>query len=236
MNPDDYTSDDNRKRYRENEEQSFSKSKKVSRTPDKRNTEEDKLDQILNMMANLTKETQDLKIHVKEIKEEQRQYREKMRELRIELEELRQENGEVRRENEHMKKELEDVKVRLERIDRARKENNVIVQGMTIDTGDRRLLKETMENFMKKELDINIKIEEAVKLGNKTCLVRLPNKEEKIKELQIQKEIAKIANDEIKKGKRVKIKHNKSIIDGRERKWNKNKNHLDEVFQNVSKN
>uniref|UniRef100_A0A6P7GP88 Golgin subfamily A member 6-like protein 7 n=1 Tax=Diabrotica virgifera virgifera TaxID=50390 RepID=A0A6P7GP88_DIAVI len=181
MNPDDYTSDDNRKRYRENEEQSFSKSKKVSRTPDKRNTEEDKLDQILNMMANLTKETQDLKIHVKEIKEEQRQYREKMRELRIELEELRQENGEVRRENEHMKKELEDVKVRLERLDRARKENNVIVQGMTIDTGDRRLLKETMENFMKKELDINIKIEEAVKLGNKTCLVRLPNKEEKIK-------------------------------------------------------
>uniref|UniRef100_A0A6P7H1E8 Golgin subfamily A member 6-like protein 7 n=1 Tax=Diabrotica virgifera virgifera TaxID=50390 RepID=A0A6P7H1E8_DIAVI len=181
MNPDDYTSDDNRKRYRGNEEQSFSKSKKVSRTPDKRNTEEDKLDQILNMMANLTKETENSRIHVKEIKEEQRQYREKMRELRIELEELRQENGEVRRENEHMKKELEDVKVRLERLDRARKENNVIVQGMTIDTGDRRLLKETMENFMKKKLDINIKIEEAVKLGNKTCLVRLPNKEEKIK-------------------------------------------------------
>ncbi|XP_050515002.1 trichohyalin-like [Diabrotica virgifera virgifera] len=127
MNPDDYTSDDNRKRYRENEEQSFSKSKKVSRTPDKRNTEEEKLDQILNMMANLTKETQDLKIHAKKIKEEQRQYREEMRELRIELEELRQENGEVRRENEHMKKELEDVKVRLERLDRARKENNVII-------------------------------------------------------------------------------------------------------------
>ncbi|XP_050515003.1 golgin subfamily A member 6-like protein 7 [Diabrotica virgifera virgifera] len=181
MNPDDYTSDDNRKRYRENEEQSFSKSKKVSRTPDKRNTEEEKLDQILNMMANLTKETQDLKIHAKKIKEEQRQYREEMRELRIELEELRQENGEVRRENEHMKKELEDVKVRLERLDRARKENNVI-------------------------------------------------------ELQIQKEIVKIANDEIRKGKRVQIKHNKLIIDGRERKWYKNKNQLDEVFQNVLKN
>ncbi|CAH1232641.1 unnamed protein product [Diabrotica balteata] len=85
------------------------------------------------MIKNLTIELQELKTDIKEVKTEQKQYREEMRELKTEEAELKQENSEIWKENEQIKKDLIDTKGRLERLDKIRKENNVIIQGMTIE-------------------------------------------------------------------------------------------------------
>ncbi|XP_028138967.2 uncharacterized protein LOC114333306 [Diabrotica virgifera virgifera] len=207
-----------------NLEELFRKSKKVFRSPNKTPNEDNKLDQIIKMMHDLTKETKNLTTEVKEIKNEQRKYWEELNDLKTELEKVKQENQTKHKEKEEMKKELNDMKIRVQRLEKERKVNNVVIQGLTIDTIDRNALKQAVGNFMEKEMNINVQIEEAIKLGEKTCLVKLQNKFEKEKimqnkaklkhikdykvyinnditkeELQTQKSIRQVANEEISK-------------------------------------
>uniref|UniRef100_A0A6P7H2N3 Spindle pole body component 110-like n=1 Tax=Diabrotica virgifera virgifera TaxID=50390 RepID=A0A6P7H2N3_DIAVI len=202
--------------------------------------EDNKLDQIIKMMHDLTTETKNLTTEVKEIKNEQRKYWEELNDLKTELEKVKQENQTKHKEKEEMKKELNYMKIRVQRLEKERKVNNVVIQGLPIDTIDRNALKQTVGSFMEKEMNINVQIEEVIKLGEKTCLVKLQNKFEKEKimqnkaklkhikgnkvyinnditkeELQTQKKIRQVANEEINKGKSVTIKYNKLIIDGK---------------------
>ncbi|XP_050503685.1 uncharacterized G-patch domain protein DDB_G0278987-like [Diabrotica virgifera virgifera] len=57
----DYTSEDSKKRSLEiDADNIFNKSKKLSRTPTKQQKDENKIDQLLKMMQNLTDQTQNL--------------------------------------------------------------------------------------------------------------------------------------------------------------------------------
>uniref|UniRef100_A0A6P7HG08 Uncharacterized protein LOC114348251 isoform X4 n=1 Tax=Diabrotica virgifera virgifera TaxID=50390 RepID=A0A6P7HG08_DIAVI len=131
------------------------------------------------MMQVLTEETKNLAAEVKDIKEDQREYWKELRELRDEIEKVKQANQKSQIEKDEMKKELNDTKLRLEKLEKERKANNVVIQGLQIDTNDRDILRQTIGNFMEAEMNIKVKIDEVIKLGEKTCLVKLPNHHEK---------------------------------------------------------
>uniref|UniRef100_A0A6P7GZ02 Vimentin-like isoform X3 n=1 Tax=Diabrotica virgifera virgifera TaxID=50390 RepID=A0A6P7GZ02_DIAVI len=213
------------------------------------------------MMQVLTEETKNLAAEVKDIKEDQREYWKELRELRDEIEKVKQANQKSQIEKDEMKKELNDTKLRLEKLEKERKANNVVIQGLQIDTNDRDILRQTIGNFMEAEMNIKVKIDEVIKLGEKTCLVKLPNHHEKEtvmknkaklqhakdrrvfinndmtkEDLQVQKKIRQVGHEEANKGKNVKVKFNKLIINGKTMKWNKNSNQLEESPEGNPKN
>lgn len=261
MDSDDYTSEDTKKRSR-NEDDGivFNRSKKINRTPTKQQKDENKLDQILHMMQNLTEQTKHLTSEIKEIKEEQREYRNEIRELKKEMDDIKQSNRKLENENYEMKQELKNVMKKIDQYEKEKKTNNVIVQGIPMKNSNPNKLKETITDFMKKELGIDVKIDEAYKLSEKTCLVKTTSRNEKMKimqnksklrtvkpviyinndltqeEMKIQKEILKIAKTEKTKGKNVQVGHQKLNIDGAIWKWNKEKNELVGIEHATSKN
>ncbi|XP_050512959.1 uncharacterized protein MCAP_0864-like [Diabrotica virgifera virgifera] len=224
MNSD--TSDEIKKRGREGDDGTFNESKKTARTTIDSHNQEKKLDQIIRMMQDLTEETKNLAAEVKDIKEDQREYWKELRELRDEIEKVKQANQKSQIEKDEMKKELNDTKLRLEKLEKERKANNVVIQGLQIDTNDRDILRQTIGNFMEAEMNIKVKIDEVIKLGEKTCLVKLPNHHEKEtvmknkaklqhakdrrvfinndmtkEDLQVQKKIRQVGHEEANKGK-----------------------------------
>lgn len=249
---DEGTSEDGRKRGRKDDGcEIFNKSKRTQRTPIKhKQNEEGKLDTLIQMMQNITAE-------IKEIRAEQKDYRKDIRELRKKLEETNQTNREIQKENEEIKEELRITKNRVEYLEKEQKAKNVIVQGLEIDTSDPGVLKEVMTAFMCKELNIEVKIDEAFKLGNKMCLIKTASKDEKNKimqnknklrlrgqdpiyinndltreEMRIQLEIRKRAREERAKGNQTKVGYQRITIQGQLWKWNKDRNILEEVPKN----
>uniref|UniRef100_A0A6P7F423 Uncharacterized protein LOC114326313 n=1 Tax=Diabrotica virgifera virgifera TaxID=50390 RepID=A0A6P7F423_DIAVI len=149
----DYTSEDSKKRSLEiDADNIFNKSKKLSRTPTKQQKDENKIDQLLKMMQNLTDQTQSLTSEVKGIKEEQREYRNDLRELRKEINEFKQSNQQLQKENDEMKQELKIVKMKVEKFEKERKANNIIVQGLPMDTKNPNVVNEVMADFVEREL------------------------------------------------------------------------------------
>lgn len=236
MDSEDYTSED-AKRKREAEDILFNRSKKTHRTPDKKKDE--KLDLLIDLVRGLTLET-------KQIRQDQEETKNEIRKIREENKQLIRENQEIREENKNMKKHINEVENRLERMEKEKRMNNVIVNGLNIDTADNKILKKTVERLFEEQLQVRIEVSNTVKLGEKTCLVQLKN--EKDKELVMDnkfklqalknerifinhdmtkmdrekmKEIRKIAKQEKEKGKQVKIGYNKIEIDGIVWRWNK---------------
>lgn len=261
MDSDDYTSEDSKKRNRVDDGELFIKSKKTMRTPAKGSQTEVKLDQILSLMHNLTRDTQQLTTEVRDIKNEQMEYRKEIGELRKEIEEIKLENLKIRNEKCKIEKELSETKDRMEKLEKESKINNIVLQGLQIENDDSAALRDVMTNFIKKEMNIEVKVDDAIKLGYKTCLVKLKDKQDKnlvmknkhklrhIKgkqvyinndltkeELLIQKTIRLVAKEEKKNGKEIKFRHNKLIIDGKVWKWNKDQNQLVEIELVNSKN
>lgn len=134
---------------------------------------------------------------------------------------------------------------RLELLEGEKRKNNIVVQGVGIETNNPEELRNKMEKFLEKELQIKTAVESSVKLGEKTCLVRLANQEEKRKVMlnkqklrfkseerlfiqddlskkdrEIQKKIKMKAIEERDKGKRVKIGFRKMYIETEEWRWN----------------
>lgn len=240
MDSDDYTTDEGkRKRNPENKEaELFCRSKKTMRTPDKAGKGEDKLERIMDMIKGLVTE-------VKELRREQGEFRNV-------LVELKKENEKIKEQNKEMETQIKILNDRIEKMENEKRRNNVIMQGLAIDTNNQGLLKEVVRNIMKKHLEIDVKIKSARKLGQKTCLIELENVEEKIKVMinknklrllkedkiymnddlskkdrEIQEKIRKRANMEKRNGKNVKIGFRKIFVDGMEWRWNLEKEELE---------
>lgn len=258
-----YASEDGKKRSRKDEDgEIFNKSKKIYRTPNKNiSKEENKLDELIKMVQNLTTQTSEISVEIKEIKDEQREYRDEIRKLKDEMEEVKQSNLAIRKENNELKKELKYTTDRMEKLEREQKANNVVIQGLTIDTYDQEVIKEKVTNFIEQKLNINIKIEKTQKLGDKTYLVKVTSRTEKLKimqnkkklrllqedriyinddltkeEMRIQREVRRKANEEKNKGKKTKVGYQKVTIDGKLWSWNKEKDMLEAVKVVISKN
>lgn len=56
--------------------------------------------------------------------------------------------------------------------------------GLKIDTGESVTFKEAMTNFIKQYLDVDVKVDRAYKLENRTCVLKLENLQDKTMILQ----------------------------------------------------
>ncbi|KAI4454299.1 hypothetical protein MML48_9g00009569 [Holotrichia oblita] len=169
---------------------------------------------------------------VQQVEEKQDRYMEEMKGIKLE-------NERVKKENEELKKEIRSVKSRLDRLEGVNRRRNAIVQGLKIETNDQDQLKAKVEDILKKYLEIQIEIKTVKQLGPRTCLIELKNTEDKIKimknkaklreyregkiyinddmtkkEREIQGRIREKAKEERTKGKNVKIKFQKLIVEG----------------------
>uniref|UniRef100_A0A1Y1M2F4 Uncharacterized protein n=1 Tax=Photinus pyralis TaxID=7054 RepID=A0A1Y1M2F4_PHOPY len=260
-NEDSSTDEGKRKRSKDEEEGSEDSSisrketsspdkKKIHRSPGKMEQKENaKIDQILGILQNLS-------IEVNQIRTDQREYNKELKKLKEENEMIRKENNSIKKEFKEMKEQLDETNERLERLERERRRNNVVVSGLELDN-DPSSLKEDIGNFIQQELGVGVNIKTAFKIGPKLCLIQLETFEDKIKILQnkmklrnmgeekvfinndltrkerdIDKQIRKRAEEERKLGKTVKIGYQKITIEGREWRWNRRKNAVEEVASN----
>lgn len=256
MDSDDYSTDEgSKKRNREEEESPFYKSKKTQRSPAKAtNISEDKLDKVLNMMSNLSTQVQSLTAEVQKMGKDQNKLAEEIKSLRLENETLIKENKEIKKEYMQMKEELRSMSWRINKLEEAKRENNIVVTGMEIITEENAVLKETVETLVRDVMGLEIKAKAAHKLGPKICLVELNTKEDKLKvmknkqklkglkdkkifinndltpeERDIDRSIRKIAHEERSKGKNVWYGYHKITVDGKKYIWNRDKSALEEV-------
>lgn len=239
MDSDDYTTDEGkRKKGMEDLPEGFIRSKRIQRTPVKITEIDDKWEKIMKMLESLTTE-------VKELRKEQKEFRD-------ELKEIRKENEVIKNENLELKAKIKKVEERLERIEKDKRRNNIVLQGLKLETEDRNTLKERVENFLKTALKVEINTTSVRKLNDKMCIVELENGNDKQKimkrkaklreikdheiyinddlskmEREIQRKIRNVAKTERARGKRVKIGFQKVVIDDVIWKWEKEKQQLE---------
>lgn len=260
MDSEDYNSDETkRKRDDEAEYELFKRSRRTHRTPAK--TSDDTMSQMMKLMKELA-------VDVKEIKSEQITQGEDTKTLKREIKELRREQMEYRKEimelkdiNEkamveinELRKEIEANNGRIERLENEKRKKNIVVQGMIVNTDDSSRLRVTMEKLLEEEVGVNVIVNTARKLGEKTCLVELNSEENKIKVMKnksklknragdkifinddlnkedrgIQSRIRQRANEEKRKGKHVKIGYKKLTIENEVWTWNRGVDNLERI-------
>ncbi|KAF2892634.1 hypothetical protein ILUMI_13540 [Ignelater luminosus] len=71
----------------------------------------------------------------------------------------------LRAGNKEMKKTMNKMEKRLERLENKKRRNNVVLQGLTIDTDNQNDLKKTMENFI--GLNVEVEVVSVAKLGDR---------------------------------------------------------------------
>lgn len=249
--------DGNKRRRSEDEEESdpFVQSKKTFRTPSKgKKTNEDKLDEILELLRDTKREVRDMQVDIKEMRKDQQNIRSELRRLKEENEMLRNNYEKVIEENEKLKKEASEIRNNVEWLEKEKRERNIVLTGLTIDTVNNEELKAGITKFMSEKLALSVQIKAARKVGEKACLIELPSIEEKEKIMQnknklknfgngvcyinhdltrreraIGKQIRERARTEKQMGKQVKMGVRKLVIDGEEWRWNKEKEALEKT-------
>lgn len=246
---DDLSTDDGkRKTYPGREEEVFTRSKKIVRTPDKnKQKQENKIDEILIILKHLSQKVENIE--------------KKQENILMELKTVKEENETIKKENEELKKEIKYIKEKMEHFENDKRRKNVVIQGLNIDTEDMNALKNEIESFIKQELDVEVDIKRGKKLGPKVCLIELNEMEDKIKIMRnksklrnnrnakifinddlskaeriIQSKIRNRMKEERKTGKNVKMRQQKLIIDGVIWNWNEQANDLIRQNQDTQKN
>lgn len=259
MESDEYSTDnEKRKRGKEWEEDVFNKSKKINRSPIKnKKQEEEKMDKILSILQKLSGDIEDMKEEQKENTKQYKLLNEKIEKISEENARIKKENENIERENKEIKEEMRKLIGKVEVLDKDRRLNNIIVQGIEIDTSDGKIIKEAMENLIKKHVKVDVEIYSAHKLGKATCLVKMNNNQDKTKvmqnknrlrnlkeqkvyinhdltedEMSMQKTIRERAQEEKRRGKQTKTGYGKIEIDGVLWKWNKERKMLEERTKN----
>lgn len=257
MEEDDYSTDDssNKRKATGAVGGTFERSKKIYRTPPKANkNDDDKLDQLLNMMHDMKMEQREMRKEMQQNGEEQRRFNQELLKIKQENENLKRENEQIKKENEIIRKELQEIRADLEVIERDSKKNNLIMHGLDINTDEKQEVLETVTSFIKQNLKVNIQPKKVAKIGRKTCVIELKTAEDKLTVMQNkaklkqltdirvyinedltkaerskQKLIRAKAREEKEQGKDVKVGYNKLIVDGNVWRWNKFTNRLVEL-------
>ncbi|KAK4883927.1 hypothetical protein RN001_000198 [Aquatica leii] len=124
---DRYSTDDGkRKREIHDEKEIIAKSQKMHKSPAKSQQNEEKLDQILNLLQNLT-------LEVNQIRAEQREFQTELIELKAENEIIIKENANLKKRLRRNEKKLRNTNTRLEQLEREKRRNNVVITGLKID-------------------------------------------------------------------------------------------------------
>lgn len=242
---DGYSTDDQaRKRKTEGEEMegASERSKRLIRTPKKTHSgNEDKLDLILNAMKQMKT---DLTNEIHQIREDHRVFAEEVGKLKLE-------NAKLKNENKEIREELEEVKLTVERLDKERRKNNVVINGLKIDVEDKTTLKSYIEKFMEQKLGVLLQLRETHRLGEKTCLITMKNENDKEQvmrnkhklrhykeaavfidndmtkqEREIQGHMRRFEREERNRGKHVRRGYNKVNIEGEDWKWDRRRQEM----------
>ncbi|CAG9835915.1 unnamed protein product [Diabrotica balteata] len=118
------------------------------------------IDQMMKMMKELA-------MHVKDIKKEQYRSRDEITQLKREITELKDQHSDykdeirkLRETNEkaikhigQLEKKITAPNKKIEKLEREKKRKNVVIPGLNIDTNEQKLLRETVKNFLEKELE-----------------------------------------------------------------------------------
>lgn len=170
-------------------------------------------------------------------------------------EKMKKENETLKNENRQIKKELNEVKQTTEQIEKEKKKSNVVIFGMEKKETDGRSITNQAQNLFKNQMQIDIQINRAFRIGTNACLIELKNVEDKetvmknkhklrnlkgeeriyinedltINERKKQAEIRKIGKIMTNEGKKVKLGYSKITVDGEEWKWNKTENKLEKT-------
>lgn len=213
--------------------------------------EEDKYEVIMEMMKEVVKT-------VKEIRRDQGEYRDMFKDLREENRGLRTEIEKMKKRMEDFEKKIRaNNQIMEEKINKHEKhgrKNNIIIKGMRTETGT---AEQDVENLMEAILEQKIKTSEVkiinTKSGKNMIRVKLEDGDKhkvmkaktKLKgksvfieddmtreERSIQFELRKIAREEKKNGKEVKIGYQKLRINKQSWVWDTNLDKLIEVPKN----
>lgn len=250
---DDYVTDESKKRSAEdNLGGRVEKSRKTHRTPTKQQRmEEDKLDTLISMMKDMKQDQTLIKNELQQLRIEQKKFSDEIMSIKKENELLREENNIIKQENMKIKQDMNDLKKNMEWLEKDKKKNNIVMSGLDVDKINNETMKTTLENFISKNLKVDIKIKSTAKLSSKTCLIEMANEEDKYKvmknksklrnlsqqifinndltkqERNKHKQMKVIAAQEKNKGKNVKIGYNRIVVEGEEWRWNKNNETLE---------
>lgn len=234
-----------KKRYREGKEDEkyFGGSKLAKRSPSKSaNVNED----MMQMMREVLARNDEMMAELKDMRKEQRATLDYIRELKI--------------KNMELEKGLREATNRIEQLEKDKRKNNIIIKGLTLETDDRNSIKHKLEQFIESNLQLNVKLKEGSKIGEKMFLAEMENMSDKVTvlknksklkngvgrsiyiesdmtkmEREIQATIRKIAKEEKEKGMTTKIGYMKLIVNGKELKWDKEKGELTERLQNTGR-
>lgn len=244
MDTSDGTSMDERKRKtdEECEGEFFKKSKKLSRTPPRkdkwiqRGKDEDgeEWKDILKQIL----------LEVKEIRVENKVFKEK-------LEKLENENEKLRSEMKDVKAKMNRMENKMEKYEKDQRKCNLVVKGWSVDGTEEKGIADKMQNFVRSELGVEVKVQHAYKINDKTCIVQTESVEDKVKilkaknklrykhkpeifidndltenEREIQRLIRKEAAEVRSKGQRTKVGYKKLEIDGKVWKWSEEQRKL----------
>lgn len=254
MKSDDSSTDESKKRRASSEsDNAFAKSLKVSRTPNKRQPGGDeKLDVIIKMLTDAKEDREEIKEEIKYLRTEQQAFKGEIAKLKEENENLKKKCEELAKENEETKSELREVTRTTEWLENDKRRKNVIMTGLVMDTDDPNVIKKRITDFLKEHLQIEVTLRSAIKLRNKTFMIKLNSESDKnmimenkaklkaLKAMTVyinndltknernkQRQIREKAKNEKGNGKEVKVGYNKIIVDGELWKWNRDKRELE---------
>lgn len=250
---DDYSTDDssNKRKAAAGAEQ-FNRSKKTYRTPQKNKGEdEDKLDLLIHMMQDIKSEQSEMRKEIKQNGQEQKRFNSELLKLKQENENIKKENEQIKSENELIRKELQDIRSQLQLIEKNSKKNNIVMNGLSINTEEPVVAVETITKFIKDNLKINVQPKNVTNIGNKICIIELKNAKDKLEIMQNKAKLKQIpdskvyinedltkyerekqkyirlrAQEEKNKGKEVKVGYSTLRVDGDIWRWDRKTNRL----------
>ncbi|XP_050512865.1 uncharacterized protein LOC126888560 [Diabrotica virgifera virgifera] len=199
---DSTTADESGKRKATDVLDVFQQSKKTTRSPKKDDGyNKEMLTQIMSMLKNLKEDTEEIRKQQKEQDKKMKEISEELKELKKEQIENKNEISAMKNNNEKMLKEINNLQKeimscneRIQYLESDKRRKNIVIQGIPITTNNPKILRESVKNFIDKEMGIEVQINEARKLGDKIYLVELDSKYEKMKIMKNIHKLKKLPN------------------------------------------
>lgn len=158
-------------------------------------TLDEKLHKILNLMYEMNLEMQDMKTDMKKIRKEQKEFREEVKLLKKKWKfeaRMWKNKGEWK-----IDKELGRLRISIEWLEKEKKEKNIVLSGLPIDMADPIILSEVMSNFVERNLEVNVHIKKASKLGQRHCLLDFGSMQDKEKIMQNKHKLQEVRDERI---------------------------------------
>ncbi|KAK9739153.1 hypothetical protein QE152_g9287 [Popillia japonica] len=159
-----------------------------------RTKEEEKLDQILNIVKELAREQRETKEEMRQLRKDQKEFKENIARLQQENDNLKKDNQGIRKENIEIKEELRELRNTVEWIEKEKKKNCLILSGICTNSNKPEVLNERVEEIVKRHLQIDVNTKTVTRLGERTCMVHLSTPDEKAKIMENKSKLKDMAD------------------------------------------